>query len=147
MRLNKKFAAIAITATVALTGTAAFAYWTSSGSGTGSASTGDTELVTVNQLSDVSDLYPGSPAQALSGDFTNPGRSQRRANERQRALRPVVRHQRRRQDAVDALPERERDEVRPSGLLVERLDVEPPSFVFRGEARPLPGLVLMTVHL
>ena len=36
MRLNKKLAAVAITATVALTASAAFAYWTTTGAGDGS---------------------------------------------------------------------------------------------------------------
>jgi hypothetical protein len=51
---------------------AAYAFWTSGGSGTGSASTGDTTAVTVVQTSVVSDLRPGGSPQELSGDFTNP---------------------------------------------------------------------------
>jgi hypothetical protein len=73
VRMSKKFAAIAIVATTALAGTAAFAYWTSSGSGSGSATTGDTSTVTVNQVGDPIGLFPGSPAQPLSGNFNNPG--------------------------------------------------------------------------
>ncbi|WP_346386393.1 hypothetical protein [Nocardioides sp.] len=49
----------------------AYAYWTNSGTGTGSAATGTTAGITVNQTSVVSGLYPGSPAQALSGNFDN----------------------------------------------------------------------------
>jgi hypothetical protein len=49
----------------------AVAFWTSSGSGSGTAATGTAGNVTVNQTSTVSGLYPGGPAQTLSGDFTN----------------------------------------------------------------------------
>jgi hypothetical protein len=62
------FAALAVTA-------AAIAYWTQSGSGTGSASTGSTAGITVNQTSTISNLYPGGPAQTLSGNFDNPNDS------------------------------------------------------------------------
>jgi hypothetical protein len=50
----------------------AYAYWTNQGSGSGSAGTGTNVAITVNQTSTVSGLYPGGPAQALSGNFTNP---------------------------------------------------------------------------
>jgi hypothetical protein len=50
----------------------AYAYWTSSGTGTGSATTAEPDVITVNQTSTVSGLYPGGPAQALSGNFDNP---------------------------------------------------------------------------
>jgi hypothetical protein len=51
---------------------AAYAYWTSGGSGTGSATAGNTVNITVNQTSSVSGLYPGGPAVTLSGNFDNP---------------------------------------------------------------------------
>ena len=50
----------------------AYAYWTTGGTGTGSAETGDTSSLTVVQTSVVTDLRPGGPAQGLSGDFDNP---------------------------------------------------------------------------
>lgn len=53
-------------------GAVAYAYWTSGGTGSGTASTGNTVGVTVNQTSTPSGLYPGGPAQALSGNFSNP---------------------------------------------------------------------------
>ena len=40
--------------------------------GNGSGSTGTTNAITVNQTSVVTGLYPGGPAQDLSGDFDNP---------------------------------------------------------------------------
>jgi hypothetical protein len=68
---KKKIAAgAAAAALVASTGVAA-AYWTQGGTGTGSASTGTTVDVTVNQTSTISDLYPGGDAVTLSGDFDN----------------------------------------------------------------------------
>lgn len=50
----------------------ALAYWTTTGTGSGSATAGDTTGVVVNQTSTVSGLYPGGPAQPLSGNFNNP---------------------------------------------------------------------------
>jgi hypothetical protein len=53
----------------------AYAYWTTTGSGTGSAANGTSVGITVNQTSVITGLYPGGPAVALSGNFnnTNPG--------------------------------------------------------------------------
>lgn len=53
-------------------GTAAYAYWTTTGTGQGSATTGDNDPITVVQTSQVVDLAPGSGTQALSGNFNNP---------------------------------------------------------------------------
>jgi hypothetical protein len=50
----------------------AYAYWTQSGAGAGSAATGATDAVTVNQTSTPTALYPGGAAQAISGNFDNP---------------------------------------------------------------------------
>lgn len=50
----------------------AYAYWTTSGSGSGSAGTADASSITVNQTSTVAGLFPGGPAQTLSGNFDNP---------------------------------------------------------------------------
>jgi hypothetical protein len=76
-KLNKRIAFVAAGAAVALaTSGVAYAFWTGSGTGSGSASTGaGTGTVTVNQTSVVTDLAPGLPAQALSGNFTNAGTS------------------------------------------------------------------------
>jgi hypothetical protein len=50
----------------------AYAYWTTSGSGSGGATTAEPDAITINQTSTVDGLFPGGPAQALSGDFDNP---------------------------------------------------------------------------
>jgi hypothetical protein len=58
-------------AVVVASGGVAYAYWTNSGSGTGSAATGSNSPITVVQTSTVSGLAPGLPAQSLSGTFDN----------------------------------------------------------------------------
>lgn len=55
-----------------LVGGVAFAYWTQGGTGTGTAATGNTADITVNQTSTVANLAPGLSAQPLSGNFDNP---------------------------------------------------------------------------
>lgn len=55
----------------AVTAVGGYAYWTSSGSGTGSATADTTVTLRVNQTSTLGLLYPGGPAQALSGNFDN----------------------------------------------------------------------------
>jgi hypothetical protein len=52
--------------------TAAFAYWTAGGSGSGTAEAGTTTGLTVNQTSTLTAMYPGDSAQTLSGTFDNP---------------------------------------------------------------------------
>ncbi len=52
-------------------GTAAYAYWTSQGTGTGSATTGEVDSVTVTQTGAPEGLYPGGPAVGLSGTIVN----------------------------------------------------------------------------
>ena len=71
IRRHKRVAALVVVATLTLAGVAT-AYWTTGGSGTGTADTGTTNDVVVNQTSAVIDLYPGGPPQALSGNFDNP---------------------------------------------------------------------------
>ncbi len=64
---------ILIVGAVALTvgAATAFAYWTNSGSGAGTADTGTNVAVVVNQTSTVTGMAPGVAAQALSGNFDN----------------------------------------------------------------------------
>ncbi len=52
-------------------GTAAYAYWTTQGSGTGTASTGEVGSVSVVQSGVPSGLFPGGPAATLSGTIVN----------------------------------------------------------------------------
>ena len=73
MRKSRRNLLIAATTVVLLAGGgAAFAYWTLSGSGTGSAATGTvTGSITAVQTSTITNLRPGGAAQTLSGNFTN----------------------------------------------------------------------------
>jgi hypothetical protein len=63
---------VAIAGGLVLVGGVAFAYWTQGGSGTGSATTGSTVPIHVNQTSSISGLAPGVAAKSLSGNFDNP---------------------------------------------------------------------------
>jgi hypothetical protein len=56
-------------------GTAAYAYWTTQGTGTGTATTGSVENLTVTQTSQPTDIYPGGPARELEGTIDNPNDS------------------------------------------------------------------------
>ena len=70
---QKKIVALLAVAVVAIAAVGAYAYWTQGGSGSGSATAGTTTNITVNQDSvTASNLYPGGPSEALSGDFDNP---------------------------------------------------------------------------
>jgi hypothetical protein len=71
---RKRVAAVATGAALTLVvGGVAFAYWSTSGSGTGSATTGDVDPVTIHATStSVTGLYPGGPTQDVSGNFDNP---------------------------------------------------------------------------
>lgn len=72
---SKGFALLAVMIVAVVSAVGGYAYWTNSGSGTGSAATGTNNSITINQTSVVAGLYPGGPAQALSGDFSNPNAS------------------------------------------------------------------------
>ena len=71
--ITKKKKLLALTAAfVLITGGAAFAYWTSTGTGTGAADTSAGGGVTIVQTAFTADaLYPGGPAVPLTGTFTN----------------------------------------------------------------------------
>jgi hypothetical protein len=71
IRRRKGAAVVTLLAALTLAGVAT-AYWTQGGTGTGSAATGTTVSIVVNQTSAVAGLYPGGPPQALSGNFDNP---------------------------------------------------------------------------
>lgn len=71
---RKKRVAITTAALVAIGGGAAFAYWTSQGTGTGSATTGTTVPFTVTSTTATGGpLTPGGPNQTVAFDVTNPG--------------------------------------------------------------------------
>jgi hypothetical protein len=74
---TKKLVVTAAVATVLVgTGTAAFAYWTSQGTGEGTAATAaSAPALTVEQLSTPSNMYPGDSAQELVVEVGNPGQS------------------------------------------------------------------------
>ena len=66
----------AVAAVLVGSGTAAFAYWTSQGTGTGSATTAaGAATLTVQQTSSPVGMYPGDVAQPLVVKVTNPGPS------------------------------------------------------------------------
>jgi hypothetical protein len=70
-RRKKRFAAIGMATFVTLAGAgAAFAYWTTSGTGAGNATSSAPSAIVVNQTTTVSGLYPGDTV-ALAGTFTN----------------------------------------------------------------------------
>lgn len=52
-------------------GGVAFAYWTTTGSGTGSAAAGTSSPVVVTQTNTVTGLYPGGPAQNIDLNIAN----------------------------------------------------------------------------
>jgi hypothetical protein len=68
---HKKIAALGVIALL-MAGGAAYAYWTTAGAGTGSAATGTTTPIVVNQTgAAITGLSPGATPQALAGDFDN----------------------------------------------------------------------------
>jgi hypothetical protein len=70
--MNKKVVAIGLAAGITLGAAgAAFAYFTSSGSGPGSASVGTSNTVTISQTGSVTGLVPGGAAQPVAYSFTN----------------------------------------------------------------------------
>jgi hypothetical protein len=73
-RFRTKTVAIVAGITLALAGGGvAFAYWTSTGSGTGSATTGQSAAFTIVADTPVGTIAPGSPGQMVGFTVTNPG--------------------------------------------------------------------------
>lgn len=70
-KYSKRTLAAATVGAVAVSGVA-LAYWTSGGSGSGTATSGTVLPVTVKQTSTISGLAPGLTAVTLSGNFDNP---------------------------------------------------------------------------
>jgi hypothetical protein len=73
MRINKKIAGGVVAGAVLVAGGgAAWAYWSSQGTGTGSASTSaGASNLSIAQTSTISNMYPGDAAQTISGTVTN----------------------------------------------------------------------------
>ena len=55
-------------AAILLGGGVAFAFWTSSGTGSGTAAAGTTDSVDISQVGSITGLYPGGPGQTISID-------------------------------------------------------------------------------
>ena len=72
MQKKLKAAIVSGTAIAVVGGGVAFAFWTTSGSGTGSATTGTSHAVSVEQVGTITNLTPGGPAQAIDFKITNP---------------------------------------------------------------------------
>jgi hypothetical protein len=69
---SRKYAIVAGTvASVLIGGGIAAAYWTTGGSGTGSATAGTSVPVTVAQLGSTSNLYPGGPSAPVNFSINN----------------------------------------------------------------------------
>ena len=68
--ITRKFVILAVGVPALLSAGIAIAYWTASGSGGGSAATGTSAAITVNQTAAPTNLAPGGTV-ALSGNFTN----------------------------------------------------------------------------
>ena len=66
-----KFATAAAVVALAAISTAAYAYWTAGGSGTGSGAAGSTVGLVPNQTTNLSPMYPGDSPQVISGNFDN----------------------------------------------------------------------------
>ncbi|WP_210100085.1 hypothetical protein [Paeniglutamicibacter antarcticus] len=68
---RKKKITLVTAALLAVGAGAAIAYWTVGGAGTGTAVTGTSTDIVVNQTTVVTPMYPGDTAQTLSGTFDN----------------------------------------------------------------------------
>jgi hypothetical protein len=69
---SKKLAAVVVGALTLGMGAAAYAYFTTGGSGTGSANVGTASAIVLSATTDTT-LYPGGPAADLAIEVTNPG--------------------------------------------------------------------------
>lgn len=71
---KKRATAVAMTALLVLIGGVAFAYWTSSGSGTGAGTTGSSTAFTVSSTAPTGPaLTPGGASQSVAFTVANPG--------------------------------------------------------------------------
>lgn len=72
MTTRTSIIAAAAAASLLVGGGVAFAFWTSSGTGSGSAVAGDTSAVTLTAVAPPTGLYPGGPAQTVQVKVANP---------------------------------------------------------------------------
>jgi hypothetical protein len=72
MRFPRKLTILAVAVVTLGVAGMAFAYWTTGGSGVGSATSGDVQDITISQTSTVAGLYPGGPAQNVATKYSNP---------------------------------------------------------------------------
>ena len=72
MRITRKKTIVAGIIAASLMGGSALAYWTTTGSGTGSAAVGTSTAVTVSQLGSITAMTPGSAAQSIDFRINNP---------------------------------------------------------------------------
>jgi len=72
---KRRFVVLALLVVGAISAVGGYAFWTQSGAGTGTGTTGTTSAITVKQTSTITGLFPGGPAQNLSGNFDNPNTS------------------------------------------------------------------------
>jgi len=70
---RKSLVAGAVLVASVVLGATAYGFWTTSGTGTGSAVTGTTAGVTVTQAGTTTGLYPGGPAAPVNFNINNPG--------------------------------------------------------------------------
>lgn len=76
MKVSRKYvAAAAVVVASVVLGATAYGFWTTSGTGTGSAVTATSTAVTVAQLGATTGLYPGGPAVPVNFTINNPGPS------------------------------------------------------------------------
>lgn len=72
-RMNKKRGATVAGLIALVAAAGALAYWTTGGSGSGSAGVASgQENLTVHQTTSLTPMYPGDSAQTISGNFDNP---------------------------------------------------------------------------
>lgn len=72
-KFTKKRALVVASIAVVAVAAVAYAFWSSTGSGTGAATAANpgAQTVSIAQTSTITGLYPGGPAQTLSGTVTN----------------------------------------------------------------------------
>jgi len=68
---KRTLAVVVVTGLLLSSAGMAYAYWTTDGGGTSTATAGTSTPVTVNQVGTLTPMFPGDTAQPLAGDFDN----------------------------------------------------------------------------